>query len=143
MRPGEICLARRADGMVARRVENATQRTMGGRALTDNRSMIQSEGIRRSILVIRGHNVLLDADLAALYGVETRALVQAVQRNPARFPGDFMFRLTKEEFAALRSQIVISKPGRGGRRALPYAYRTPTVRLHGAGSRHAIQRAAQ
>ena len=64
---------------------------------------------------------MLDADLAALYGVETRIVVQAVRRNAERFPQDFMFQLTKEEFAALRSQFVISN-GRGGRRYPPYAF---------------------
>lgn len=72
--------------------------------------------IARAIAVLRGHKVLLDEDLAALYGVETRVLVQAVKRNLARFPEDFMFQLTAAEWAALRSQSVTSKPGRGGRR---------------------------
>jgi len=67
---------------------------------------------------------MLDADLAALYDVPTGALVQAVQRNLARFPEDFMFRLTRDEAAALRSQTAISNagPGRGGRRYNPYAF---------------------
>ena len=65
---------------------------------------------------------MLDADLAALYGVETRALTQAVKRNGERFPGDFMFQLTAEEAAHLRSQTVISNPSRGGRRYAPYAF---------------------
>ena len=64
------------------------------------------------ILVIRDERVILDSDLANLYGVETRALIQAVKRNPKRFPGDFIFQLTKAELEFLRSQIVISK-GRG------------------------------
>lgn len=63
---------------------------------------------------------MLDADLADLYGVDTRTLVQAVRRNMARFPADFMFRLTKPEFDDLRSQFVISN--RGGRRYPPYAF---------------------
>lgn len=78
--------------------------------------------IARAIAVLRGHKVLLDEDLAALYGVETRVLVQAVKRNLARFPEDFMFQLTAAEWAALRSQSVTSKPGRGGRRYFPYAF---------------------
>jgi len=78
--------------------------------------------ITRSILVLRGQRVLLDAELAALYGVETRALIQAVQRNRARFPADFMFQLNAAEWLALRSQFVISKAGRGGRRYPPYAF---------------------
>ena len=66
---------------------------------------------------------MLDNDLAALYEVETRALVQAVKRNAERFPGDFMFRLVATEMERLRSQSVISKtPGRGGRRYAPYAF---------------------
>lgn len=73
------------------------------------------------IFLIRGQKVMLDRDLAELYGVETRGLIQAVKRNPERFPSDFMFQITKEEFHRLRSQIVISK-GRGGRRYLPYAF---------------------
>ena len=79
--------------------------------------------IERSILLVRGERVMLDADLAALYGVPTKALVQAVKRNAARFPADFMFQLSTEEDSALRSQFVTSKtPGRGGRRTRPYAF---------------------
>lgn len=74
------------------------------------------------ILIIRRHRVLLDEDLAALYGVETRTLLQAVKRNLERFPPDFMFELTAAEWTALRSQSVTSKPGRGGRRYAPYAF---------------------
>ena len=73
-------------------------------------TVIPSERIERSILLIRGHKVLLDSSLADLYGVETRALVQAVQRNRNRFPDDFMFQLTKEEFDDLKSQSVMSTP---------------------------------
>ena len=71
--------------------------------------------IQSRILSLREQRVMLDADLAQLYGVETRALVQAVKRNLTRFPGDFMFQLTAEEFADLRSQSVISSAGHGGR----------------------------
>ena len=60
--------------------------------------------------------------LAELYGVETRVLIQAIKRNSARFPSDFMFQLDADEYAALRSQIVISNVGRGGRRYAPYAF---------------------
>ena len=77
--------------------------------------------IERTIRVIRNQHVVLDEDLALLYGVQTKVLVQAVKRNSRRFPDDFMFQLTGEEFAALRSQIVTSK-GRGGRRYPPYAF---------------------
>lgn len=76
--------------------------------------------VARRILLLRGQKVMLDADLAALYGVETRVLVQAVKRNVQRFPDDFLFQLTEEEWEILRSQSVISK-GRGGRRYAPYA----------------------
>ena len=68
----------------------------------------QLENIENLIRVIRGKQIMLDRDLARLYGVETRALNQAVQRNIERFPEDFMFQLTKEEFDNLKSQIVIS-----------------------------------
>lgn len=78
--------------------------------------------IATKILFLRGEKVLLDADLALLYGVETRVLNQAVKRNAGRFPADFMFELTREEFNDLMSQIVISKKARGGRRKLPLAF---------------------
>jgi hypothetical protein len=71
---------------------------------------------RSAILVLRGHEVLLDAELAALYGVDTRVLLQAVKRNRERFPEDFMIQLTAAEWAALRSQIVTLKRGRGQHR---------------------------
>ncbi|MBN1918699.1 MAG: ORF6N domain-containing protein [Verrucomicrobia bacterium] len=86
-------------------------------------AIVPMERIERAILVLRGHRVMLDADLAAMYDVATRELVQAVKRNIDRFPADFMFQLTPEEFDLLRSQSVISKPsGRGGRRVAPYAF---------------------
>jgi hypothetical protein len=65
------------------------------------------ERIERAILVLRGHRVMMDSDLAQLYGVEPRALIQAVKRNRDRFPADFMFQLTFEEASSSRSQIVI------------------------------------
>lgn len=73
------------------------------------------------ILKIRGERVILDADLARVYGVETGALNRAMKRNSTRFPPDFIFRLTADEHDALRCQFGISK-GRGGRRYLPYAF---------------------
>jgi hypothetical protein len=79
------------------------------------------ERIDRAILVIRGHKVMLDADLANLYGVEPKVLNQAVKRNIVRFPADFMFQLTAEEVDRLRSQFVTSSSW-GGRRYLPYAF---------------------
>jgi hypothetical protein len=81
-----------------------------------------SERIERSILLLRGHKVLLDADLAALYGVTTKRLKEQVRRNRSRFPEDFMFELTSEEVASLRSQFATSNKGRGGRRYAPYAF---------------------
>ena len=80
--------------------------------------------IQQKIHEIRAQRVMLDFDLAKLYGVETRSLNQAVKRNIERFPEDFMFQLTKGEFEILKSQIVISKPfeRRGGTQKLPYAF---------------------
>ena len=79
--------------------------------------------IHSRILVLREQRVILDSDLAELYGVQTKVLVQAVKRNLARFPADFMFHLTASEFAHLKSQTVTSNTGgRGGRRTAPYAF---------------------
>jgi len=81
------------------------------------------ERIERSILLIRGHKVMLDVVLAELYGVPAKVLNQAVKRNKDRFPSDFMFQLTDEEFYSLRSQIVTLETGRGRhRKYLPYAF---------------------
>ena len=85
-------------------------------------NIVPVERIAAHIYVIRGESVMLDSDLAKLYRVETRTLIQAVKRNLQRFPDDFMFQLTDEEAASLRSQSVISKTGRGGRRYAPYAF---------------------
>ena len=76
----------------------------------DRRSIVPVEKIEQAIYFIRGSKVMLDRDLAALFGVEPRALIQAVKRNRIRFPSDFMFQLTKEELGNWVSQIVISKP---------------------------------
>jgi len=81
---------------------------------------IPPERIESAIYLIRKEKVLMDHDLASLYGVQTKALVQAVKRNPERFPSDFMFQLSDEEFANLKSQIVTSSWG--GRRRPPYAF---------------------
>jgi hypothetical protein len=83
---------------------------------------VRVEAIAARIAFVRGQKVLLDADLAALYGVETRRLNEQVRRNADRFPPDFMFTLTTEEFAALMSQFATSNEGRGGRRKLPLAF---------------------
>lgn len=106
-------------------------------------SSFTQEEIQRHIYSLRGFPVMVDSDIALLYGVETRVLNQAVKRNAGRFPPDFMFQLTAEEFRALRSQIVISNDGyeskgnnklhsgksqsvisnrRGGKRYLPYVF---------------------
>jgi hypothetical protein len=90
--------------------------------MSNRTEIIPAQDITPLIRSIRDQRVILDTDLALLYGVETRALVQAVKRNADRFPEDFLFRLTPAEAAALRSQIVISKTGRGGRRYPPYAF---------------------
>ena len=83
-------------------------------------SLIPVEVVERCIYVIRGHKVMLDADLARLYAVETKALNRAVKRNGTRFPGDFMFQLTAAEAKNLRCQTGTSSYG--GRRYLPYAF---------------------
>jgi hypothetical protein len=80
------------------------------------------EDISRTIFSLRGQRVMLSGDLAVLYGVEHRALIQAVKRNRRRFPPDFMFQLNREEQRSLRSQFVISKKGRGGTRYTPSAF---------------------
>lgn len=85
------------------------------------KSLVPVERITWAILVCRRHRVLLDRDLAALYGVETKALNQAVRRNRARFPSDFMFQLTATETTILRSQSVTAS-AHGGRRTRPYAF---------------------
>jgi hypothetical protein len=82
--------------------------------------IVPSEIVEKKIFLIRGFKVMLDADLAELYGVPTKVLVQGVKRNSERFPEDFMFRLSKTEFAVLRSQFVTSSWG--GRRYPPYAF---------------------
>ena len=93
-----------------------TPRRLGRRAL------LPVKNIERVVVRFRGHNVMLDSDLAALYEVDVKVLNQSVRRNSGRFPADFMFRLTDREAESLRSQIVTSKIGRGGRRTLPYAF---------------------
>jgi hypothetical protein len=86
------------------------------------KSLIPKERIIQKIFVIRGQKVMLDSDLAVLYGVETKVLNQAVKRSATRFPKDFVFQLTKEEVENLKSQIVTSSLGHGGRRKLPLVF---------------------
>ena len=86
-------------------------------------ALVPRERIEQTILLIRGHRVMLAADLAKLYGVTTFNLNKAVKRNVDRFPDDFMFRLSAQETASLTFQIGISKSrGRGGRRYAPYVF---------------------
>jgi len=84
-------------------------------------ALLAHEQIVKSILVVRGKKVMLDRDLAKLYDVHTKVLVQGVKRNIDRFPADFMFKLNEREYRRLRSQIVTSN-ARGGRRTMPYAF---------------------
>ena len=95
-------------------------------------AVMNETDLRSLVYVIRGQQVMLDSDLAALYQVETKVFNQAVSRNIERFPENFRFQLTAEEYTSLRSQFVTSN-GRGGRRYLPY----------GAGDCHAVRRTAQ
>ena len=88
----------------------------------DKKALVPAEVIVRKILFLRGEKVLLDRDLAELYGVETRVLKQAVRRNRKRFPEDFMFELTKQEFEDWRSQFVISNSDKMGLRYRPMAF---------------------
>ncbi len=86
-------------------------------------NLVPLERIERAILMLRGHKVMLDSDLATLYAVETKVLNQAISRNIERFPEDFMFQLTEAEAAFLRSQTVTLKTGRGQhRKYLPFAF---------------------
>jgi len=91
--------------------------------MTTSKSLIPVEQIEKSILLIRGHKVILDSDLAELYGVETKVFNQAVKRNISRFPEDFMFQMNKEELEFWRSQIVTSNPAaKMGLRRRPYVF---------------------
>ena len=83
--------------------------------MPENVPALTQGSIAQRIFEIRGQRVMLDTDLAALYGVQTKRLNEAVRRNLARFPDDFMFQLTKEEADSLRSQIATLKAGRGRR----------------------------
>jgi len=90
--------------------------------MAENTSLIPLERIEGLIYLIRGKRIILDSDLAKIYGVETARLNQQMQRNIERFPDDFVFQLTKEEFEILMLHFATSKLGRGGRRKLPYAF---------------------
>lgn len=97
--------------------------------LTTRSLAVSVQIVERKIYLIRGHKVMIDVDLAELYGVPTRTLNQQIQRNRKRFPEDFMFQLNKEETENLRSQVVSSRSGRGGRRTMPYAFTEPGVAM--------------
>ena len=90
--------------------------------LTTNSLTVSIQLVERRIYLIRGQKVMIDEDLAELYGVPTKRLNEQVRRNRKRFPPDFMFRLTKVESKNLRSQFATSSLGHGGRRSLPYAF---------------------
>lgn len=89
--------------------------------MATKREIVVVEEIVNRIHTVRGQKVMLDKDLAELYGVEVKRLNEQVRRNSDRFPSEFMFQLTKREFEVLKSQIATSK-GRGGRRYLPYVF---------------------
>jgi hypothetical protein len=85
-------------------------------------NQLQLSQVEQKIYVIRGHKVMLDNDLAELYGVDVKRLNEQVKRNIERFPEDFAFQLTADEWESLRSQIATSNEGRGGRRYFPYVF---------------------
>lgn len=90
--------------------------------MSQQKSVIPAGRIEQAIMLIRGERVILDADLATLYGVPTKRLNEQVRRNMERFPSDFMFQLTTKEYESLRSQFATSNTGRGGRRYMPYVF---------------------
>jgi hypothetical protein len=100
----------------------ATNRGRGVQDVKREDNIVPIEHVESRILLVRGRKVMLDRDLAELYGVTTTRLNEQVQRNLHRFPPDFMFQLTKDEMIYLSSQIAISKRGRGGRRYAPYVF---------------------
>lgn len=90
--------------------------------MSNDSKLLIVDQIEPMIVSVRGHNVLLDRDLARIYGVPTKRLNEQIKRNRDRFPDDFMFMLTHEEVENLRSQFATSSPGHGGRRTRPYAF---------------------
>ena len=107
-------------------IEIATD-LFGGR-MEETKELITTDDIRSKVYIIRGQQVMLDKDLAEIYGYEVKKLNQQVKRNIERFPEDFMFRLSNSEIDSVRSQIVTSRKKdffagqEGGRRYLPYAF---------------------
>jgi hypothetical protein len=116
---GKVCPARKLKIVLS---SNTDLMVTKKAALSVPPSPLPVAVVERRIYLIRGQKGMLDADLAARYEVPTKRLNEQVRRNLQRFPDDFMFQLTIEEAAALRSQIVTSKEGRGGRRYLPYVF---------------------
>jgi len=110
------------------------------RHMPDTNPPVLMRHIEQAIMVIRGHRVMISSDLAALYGVEPKVLIQAVKRNIERFPDGFMFQLTPDEHRILKSQSVTSSWG-GARRALPYAFTEQGVAMLSSvlRSRRAVQ----
>ncbi len=142
--PGHArAVANGADRTVKNKLEAGRYIRMSrGFGMVNEKSLVPVERIEEAILLIRGQKIMLDADLAALYGVETRVLVQAVKRNIERFPDDFMLQLNREEVDSLRSQIVTLKKGRGQHsKYLPYAFTEQGVAMLSSvlRSRRAIQ----
>lgn len=118
-----MCLTCRL--VIGERVVSFGKTPMPKRSSKTKQALAAVEPIEPAIRVIRGQRVILDSDLATIYGVTTKVLNQAIKRNPARFPEDFVFQLNLKEtreVVRLRSQFVTSKAGRGGRRFLPYAF---------------------
>jgi hypothetical protein len=108
-----------------RLVSDSCERAVSVHVTADSSAEIPTEDITRAIVVLRGRKVLLDAELAVLYGVTTKRFNEQIRRNQRRFPPDFMFQLTEAEHEALRSHFATSNsvsPGRGGRRYLPYVF---------------------
>jgi phage regulator Rha-like protein len=85
-------------------------------------AMVLTERVGSKILIVRNQRVILDTDLAELYGVTVKRLNEQIKRNPKRFPPDFLFRLTRAEYGNLKSQNATSTPSHGGRRYLPHAF---------------------
>jgi hypothetical protein len=111
--------------------------------------VLKPENVARLVFFIRGEKVMLDVDLAKLYGVTTKALNQAMRRNKRRFPEDFAFRLSRKEFDSMRSQIVTTSRDRPGiwSQIVTFpevpSFRFPASRIHRTGRRDAFQRTAQ
>jgi hypothetical protein len=110
------------DGSQKTEVRGQKGAAVGGWTVPRKQAIVPLERIAAAIHVLRGHRVMLDADLAILYGVTTKRLNEQVKRNRDRFPADFMFRLTARETVVLRSQVATTKSGRGGRRSPPVAF---------------------